>query len=138
MNTQKKRIKIILSCFKGNQKEFGETIGKSKQTISGWASGRFPIPENAAITIELVHGYRREWILKGQNPERVTRFNQRRVIQDTNVEISILRKFLSNKSLRELLMILSRLSRNEFRLAQKVILSLGKKNLNKIEFRANT
>ncbi|EKR89763.1 hypothetical protein LEP1GSC163_0094 [Leptospira santarosai str. CBC379] len=36
MNEQKKRLKTIFLSFKGNQREFGNTIGKSKQTISGW------------------------------------------------------------------------------------------------------
>lgn len=69
----KKRLKTILLDFKGNQREFGVTIGKSKQTISGWLSGRFPIPEDAAITIEMVHGYRRQWLLEEELPEKVTR-----------------------------------------------------------------
>ncbi|TGK23447.1 transcriptional regulator [Leptospira stimsonii] len=126
MNNQKKRLKIILSHFKGNQKEFGETIGKSKQTISGWISGRFPIPEDAAITIEMVHGFRREWILNGQNPERVTRTNFRTSIPDIEAEIFLFKKILANKGLRELLIILSKLHKEEFRLARKVILSLKK------------
>ncbi|MBM9576370.1 helix-turn-helix domain-containing protein [Leptospira sp. 201903070] len=128
MNNQKKRLKIILTQFKGNQKEFGETIGKSKQTISGWLSGRFPIPEDAAITIEMVHGFRREWILSGNLPMRTSHTNFRMANPYNEAEINLFKKILSNKPLRELLIILSNLPKNEFQLARTLLLSLVRKH----------
>ncbi|AYV57559.1 transcriptional regulator [Leptospira kmetyi] len=128
MNEQKDRLKTILSDFKGNQKEFGETIGKSKQTISGWMSGRFPIPEDAAITIEMVHGYRREWILTGDLPSKISYQGYREKIADIDAESNLLRKIRSNKKLKDLVEVLAALPKKDFEIANKLILSLAKED----------
>lgn len=117
--------------FKGNQKEFGNTIGKSKQTISGWISGRFPIPEDAAITIEMVHGYRREWLLEGKLPEKVARQQQilRTKKKEIEFEAILLKKITSKEGLSKMIEILAILPKKEFEIAQKLIFSLAKKEI---------
>ncbi|EKR66678.1 putative bacteriophage CI repressor protein [Leptospira weilii str. 2006001853] len=125
MNEQKKRLQTILLSFKGNQREFGDTIGKSKQTISGWLSGRFPIPEDAAITIEMVHGYRREWLLEGKLPEKVAL----RAKMKIEFEPTLLKKITSKEGLPKMVEILAILPKKEFEIAQKLIFSLAKKEV---------
>ncbi|ASV12645.1 helix-turn-helix domain-containing protein [Leptospira santarosai] len=129
MNEQKKRLKTILLSFKGNQREFGNTIGKSKQTISGWLSGRFPIPEDAAITIEMVHGYRREWLLEGKLPEKVGLQQTFRTKMKVECEPILLKKITSKKGLPKMIEILAILPKKEFEIAQKLIFSLAKKEI---------
>ncbi|EMN91761.1 transcriptional regulator [Leptospira weilii] len=125
MDEQKKRLQTILLSFKGNQREFGDTIGKSKQTISGWLSGRFPIPEDAAITIEMVHGYRREWLLEGKLPEKVAL----RAKMKIEFEPTLLKKITSKEGLPKMVEILAILPKKEFEIAQKLIFSLAKKEV---------
>ncbi|EMY16232.1 putative bacteriophage CI repressor protein [Leptospira weilii str. Ecochallenge] len=125
MDEQKKRLQTILLSFKGNQREFGDTIGKSKQTISGWLSGRFPIPEDAAITIEMVHGYRREWLLEGKLPEKVALRTKMKV----EFESTLLKKITSKEGLPKMVEILAILPKKEFEIAQKLIFSLAKKEV---------
>ncbi|EMJ62515.1 MULTISPECIES: transcriptional regulator [Leptospira] len=125
MDEQKKRLQTILLSFKGNQREFGDTIGKSKQTISGWLSGRFPIPEDAAITIEMVHGYRREWLLEGKLPEKVAL----RAKMKVEFEPTLLKKITSKEGLPKMVEILAILPKKEFEIAQKLIFSLAKKEV---------
>ncbi|MGJ4754348.1 transcriptional regulator [Leptospira kmetyi] len=128
MNEQKERLKTIISKFKGNQREFGFTIGKSKQTISGWLSGRFPIPEDAAITIEMVHGYRREWILRGEMPSRVSHQGFQAKIANIDTEAALLRKIASNKKLQDIVEILTTLSKRELEIAYRLIETLSSKD----------
>ncbi|MFE1938351.1 transcriptional regulator [Leptospira kirschneri] len=131
MSEQKKRLKTILLDFKGNQREFGVTIGKSKQTISGWLSGRFPIPEDAAITIEMVHGYRRQWLLEGILPEKVIRQIQtsRTKTKEFELEKTLLKKITSKEGLPKMIEILTVLPKKEFEIAQRLIFSLGKQEI---------
>ncbi|MBM9500564.1 transcriptional regulator [Leptospira sp. 201903071] len=126
MNEQKKRLKIILNHFEGNQTEFGKTIGKSKQTVSGWLSGRFPIPEDAAITIEMVHGFRREWTLRGENPERIPKPGFQSKLNKHELNSEVLKKISTNKVLKELIETLSDLPKKEFEIARRLISSLTK------------
>ncbi|TGL81446.1 transcriptional regulator [Leptospira yasudae] len=128
MKDQKKRLKIILSQFKGNQTDFGLTIGKSKQTISGWLSGRFPIPEDAAITIEMVHGFKREWVLKGELPEKVSRSNSYLKSEAFGIDSSLLKKIASNQNLQELIEILSKLPKKDFEIVRKFLLGYVKED----------
>ncbi|MCG6192205.1 transcriptional regulator [Leptospira sp. FAT2] len=128
MNQQKERLKIIISKFKGNQREFGFTIGKSKQTISGWLSGRFPVPEDAAITIEMVHGYRREWILRGEMPSKVSHKGLQAKIASIDTEVALLRKIASNRKLQDIIEILTTLSKRELEIAYRLIESLTDKD----------
>ncbi|RHX84740.1 transcriptional regulator [Leptospira stimsonii] len=123
MEEQNKRLKIILSHFGGNQTEFGKTISKSKQTISSWLSGRFTIPEDSAIIIEMVHGFRREWILRGESPQRVPDFLSR------NNEL--IKSIDSKKGLRELVELLMRLSKKEYEIAQKLLIGLAEGSANR-------
>ncbi|EMJ95754.1 bacteriophage CI repressor protein [Leptospira alstonii] len=130
MSEQKKRLKTILLSFKGNQSEFGNTIGKSKQTISGWLSGRFPVPEDAAITIEMVHGYRREWLLEGKLPKKVARQRISRIkTKEIEFEAVLLKKITAKEGLSKMIEILAILPKKEFEIAQKLILSLAKKEI---------
>ncbi|MBE8364688.1 hypothetical protein [Leptospira borgpetersenii] len=129
MDEQKKRLQTILLSFKGNQREFGGTIGKSKQTISGWLSGRFPIPEDAAITIEMVHGYRREWLLEGKLPEKVTLPRTLRTKMKVEFETTLLKKITSKEGLPKMIEILAILPKKEFEIVQKLIFSLAKKEV---------
>ncbi|RHX90196.1 transcriptional regulator [Leptospira yasudae] len=128
MKDQKKRLKIILSQFKGNQTDFGLTIGKSKQTISGWLSGRFPIPEDAAITIEMVHGFKREWVLKGELPEKISRSNSYSKPEAFDIDSSLLKKIASNQNLKELIEILSKLPKKDFEIVRKFVLGYVKED----------
>lgn len=131
MNEQRKRFEIILAHFDGNQTEFGKTIGKSKQTISGWLSGRFPIPEDSAITIEMVHGYRREWILRGESPQRTSRYAAREPLLSENEKTKdtiLLKQIESKKGLRDLIEILAGLSKKEFEIARKLLLGLSEED----------
>ncbi|MBM9502913.1 transcriptional regulator [Leptospira sp. 201903071] len=119
MKEQNKRLKTILSHFGGNQTEFGRTIGKSKQTISGWLSGRFTLPEDSAIVIEMVHGFRREWILRGESPQRVPDFLRERASDN-----ELIKRIDSKKGLRESIEVLAGLSKKEYEIAQKLLIGL--------------
>ena len=67
----KDRIKEIRKDLKMTQPEFAAEIGKSRDVVATYESGRI-IPDNSVLMlIELKYGYRSQWIRTGELPKKL-------------------------------------------------------------------
>jgi transcriptional regulator with XRE-family HTH domain len=63
------RVRIIMQEKGLNQTRFAESIYATKGYISRLLKGEIGMSNSTAMLIEKVHGYAREWILKGTEPK---------------------------------------------------------------------
>ncbi len=77
----------------------------------------------------MVHGYRREWLLEGKLPEKVGLRQTFRTKMKVECEPILLKKITSKEGLPKMIEILAILPKKEFEIAQKLIFSLAKKEI---------
>lgn len=85
----------------------------------------------------MVHGYRRQWLLEGKLPEKVTRQIQTSRIRTKEFELekTLLKKITSKEGLPKMIEILTVLPKKEFEIAQRFILVWEKKKSKTIKTR---
>ncbi|MBE8355788.1 transcriptional regulator, partial [Leptospira interrogans serovar Pomona] len=71
----------------------------------------------------MVHGYRREWLLEGKLPEKVTLPRALRTKMKVEFETTLLKKITSKEGLPKMIEILAILPKKEFEIVQKLIFS---------------
>ncbi|MDI7219378.1 helix-turn-helix transcriptional regulator [Leptospira santarosai] len=75
MNTPGERVKYIRTEGTGqkfNQDEFASSIGISQEFLSQIENNKRDLTDRTALTIELKHGFRKEWTLTGIGPQKKT------------------------------------------------------------------
>jgi transcriptional regulator with XRE-family HTH domain len=63
------RIRIILKEKNLNQKKFAKSIYVTEGYISRLLRGSIGISNSTAMLIEKIHGYAKDWVLRGQEPK---------------------------------------------------------------------
>lgn len=127
MKTPAERFQHILDNFPGTQEEFGNTIRKSRQLIGAYAAGKRIIPEATALIIELVHGYNKEWLLKGVGPEKTQLTNPIKALNRKDSDRKLIRKINAREGIVDLIEDLLQLSVKETERIHKTIKSIIRK-----------
>jgi transcriptional regulator with XRE-family HTH domain len=63
------RVRIIMREKNLNQKKFAQSIYVTEGYISRFLKGEIGMSNSTAMLIEKVHGYARDWILRGTEPK---------------------------------------------------------------------
>ncbi|WP_232224613.1 hypothetical protein [Leptospira fainei] len=116
--------------FRGTQEEFGNTIQKSRQLIGAYATGKRVIPEATALVIELVHGYNKEWLLKGIGPEKTQLTNPINALNRKDSDRRLIQKINARDGIVEIIEDLLRLSAKETETIHRAIKSIIRKGKN--------
>lgn len=70
--TPKDRIKIIYEELGMSRRKFAESVGMAPTGMSGIFSAGAKVSQVLANSIQLIHGYRADWILTGKGPKYVS------------------------------------------------------------------
>jgi len=71
MTTPGQRLKQVRQALHLSMGALGESLGVSSAAVSYWESGKTEIPKSSALALQAVYGYRWEWLMTGEGPEKL-------------------------------------------------------------------
>lgn len=81
MDTASDRVKHMIEFLNVDQVEFAKSAGASKSVVNQWLNGLIKsISSKYAYEIEKNTGFRKEWVMFGQEPDRIDRWKDHRLL----------------------------------------------------------
>ena len=64
------RLRQVMQVFGLTQAQMAAGIGVTAAQMSRWVLGQNSLPETTALAFQAIYGVRREWLLRGEAPQR--------------------------------------------------------------------